>query len=220
MNNIRIRIRSFWKKQILFVFVFGQNSDAEYYSYSYLVKKTVFAHLWFALLLTHITSQKHFKGRSSLFIIQMFVKLISVDESLLILSNFHSMISFLLGAPWWSNKVTASSLFNCASEFWALRRGQIDADDAILLRAVPFLIGQSPGLLSHCLSTTLSISIDRTIFSNLSIACWVKLAKLLRPICKAAPSRTRVELCLSWFLSHPDHHWLLWAISQELRCWG
>ena len=43
------------KKQILFVFVFGQNSDAEY-SYSYSVKKPVFAHL------CYFRAPKHLKA--------------------------------------------------------------------------------------------------------------------------------------------------------------
>ena len=57
-NIIRIRIRPNIFARILFVFIFvhsektniiciriWSNSDAEYYSYSYSVKKTVFAHL-------------------------------------------------------------------------------------------------------------------------------------------------------------------------------
>ena len=46
-NIICIRIRPNICAQILFVFVFGQNSDSEYYLYSYSVQKTVFAHLCF-----------------------------------------------------------------------------------------------------------------------------------------------------------------------------
>ena len=44
-NIICIRIWSKFWFRILFVFIFGQNSDSEYYLYSYSVHKTVFAHL-------------------------------------------------------------------------------------------------------------------------------------------------------------------------------
>ena len=45
-NIICVSIRSKFWFWILFVLVFCQNSDSEYYLYSYSVQKTVSAHLW------------------------------------------------------------------------------------------------------------------------------------------------------------------------------
>ena len=47
------------KKRILFVIVFGQNSDSECYSYSYSVQKTVFAHLWTTNKVSSILESYH-----------------------------------------------------------------------------------------------------------------------------------------------------------------